>query len=107
MTVIGILVKQTGERIVAKEKTALEEIQKLQAEFEEKIASKREAALEELRSDLSEARKVVKDIESQIGALGGTKRKTGTRVCQVCGQPGHNARRHTAAEKAAAKKKAS
>lgn len=93
---------------MAKEKTALEEIQKLQEEFESKIAAKREAALEELRIDLTEARKVVKDIENQIAALSGKKtraRVEGERVCSVCGQKGHNARRHTKEEIAAAKKR--
>ncbi len=87
------LVKPSGERIMAKEKTALDEIVKLQAEFEEKIASKREAALEELRSDLAEARKTVRDIETQIGALQGKKvRGTSGRVCKICGKAGHNSR---------------
>lgn len=100
---IAILIRKgTGERVAAKEQTALQEIEKLQAQIEKKKAE----ALEELASDLKEARKTVADIERQIAELGGKKtRKSGGRVCAVCGESGHNSRRHTAAEVAEAKKK--
>lgn len=101
--IIATLIRQsTGERVLAKEKTALQEIEKLQ----EQIEKKKQEALDELTGDLREARKVVKDIEDQIAELSGKKtRKSGGRVCAVCGESGHNSRRHTAAEIAEAKKR--
>ena len=108
--VIANLVKHNGERIVAKEKSVVEELEKMDEEYQAKRQAKLDAALEELRADLTEARKTVKDIENRMSALTGKKvtriRAEGDRVCSVCGEKGHNSRRHTKEEVAAAKKKA-
>lgn len=91
---------------MAKEKSVLDEIKKLQ----DQIESKKQEALAELANDLQEAKQVVKDIERQMEELSGKGRKQRSqekgRVCTVCGEPGHNARRHSKNERAAAKKKA-
>ena len=96
--IIGILVKQTGERIVAREKTALDEIAKLQ----EQIERKKSEALDELEGDRREAVKVLRDIEARIAELSGKKVRTTQRApktCSICkkqGEPGtgHTARTH-------------
>ena len=84
---------------MAKEKTALEEIQKLQ----EQIEKKKQEALDELEGDLREARATVRDIEKQIADLKGrSPRKAGEREkkdapCSICGfktNPVHDARSH-------------
>src|SRR5688572_2101642 len=94
------LIKKSGERILAKEKTALQEIEKLQ----EQIEKKKQEALDELEGDRRDAVKALKDIENQIAELSGRRiRKTGAerapKTCSVCkkqGKPGtgHTARTH-------------
>lgn len=80
---------------MAKEKTAVQEMEKLQAQMD-KLKSD---ALDELEGDLREAKKVVADIEAQMAALSGKKaRKGGTRQakrCSICVGQGKSGEGHT------------
>lgn len=92
---IATLIKKDGTRIMAKEKTAVQEIEKLQ----EQIEKKKQEALDELEGDRREALKVLKDIEDQIAELSGKKaRKVGTRApkaCSICKKQGKTETSHT------------
>src|SRR3990167_3395427 len=79
--------------------SALDKIAKLMEQIEEA----KSGALEELGEKRKTALQAVADIDKEISALTGTKTagKTGiTRqrdpnaVCKVCGEKGHDARRH-------------
>lgn len=77
---------------------ALEKIQKLQEQIEEA----KTAALEELKEKRREAAQALSNIDKEISDLTGTKtRATGVKrmrdpnkPCPICGQTGHDARRH-------------
>lgn len=80
---------------MAKEKTALQEIEKLQ----EQIEKKKQDALDELEGDLREAKKVVKEIEAQMAELSGKKRKSSgeraPKTCSICKKQGKTETSHT------------
>jgi DNA-binding protein H-NS len=84
---------------MTKEKSALEEIARLQAQIE----AKRQEGLEELRARLKAARTSVREIEEQIQALsgktlrrGGAGAKRAQKTCSVCRKQGKSGEGHTA-----------
>jgi DNA repair exonuclease SbcCD ATPase subunit len=78
--------------------SAFEKIQKLQEQIE---AAKAEA-VEELREKRKEAAAALADIDRQIAALTGEKaaktaikrQRDPNKPCKVCGELGHDARKH-------------
>ena len=95
--IIARLVKPDGRIILAREKTAMEEMAKLQAQMDKL----KQDAMDELQGDLREAKKKVAEIMAAIAEFTGRKAK-GTRAakrCSICvkaGKPGigHTARTH-------------
>lgn len=78
---------------MAREKTALEEMAKLQVQMDKL----KQDAMDELTGDLREAQKVVRDIQQRISEFTGKKAK-GTRAaktCSICKKQGKSGEGHT------------
>jgi hypothetical protein len=92
------VVRQKEEILkMATSKTKTTAGSKLEAFIKMRDAAKSEvlAEIAELEQQLEEKRSSARELGFIADAVSGrARRAVGKRVCKICGQPGHNARRH-------------
>lgn len=84
---------------MAREKSLADEIREARAKFEEQMAGKIETAAEKIREQLSEAKKKVRELESELSDITGKKTKGGgeraPKRCSICVGQGKSGTGHT------------